>query len=139
MSTTTTASTNTNSANTAATTNGPSNSSPTPTRLLPPLSLSPVGAGHDRSPSKDGFLHQNQMLYHGYSASDGLFEVDVDDLVPVVEEEPSIKEPSPIMVEVAAKIKIRLGDDESAARVLRLYHLRSYVRTSHHERRSLVR
>ena len=104
MSTTTTASTNTNSANTAATTSGPPNSSPTPP--LPPLSLSSRGAGHDRSPSKDGFLHQNQMLYHGYSASDGLFEVDVDDLVPVVEEEPSIKEPSPIMVEAAAKIKI---------------------------------
>jgi hypothetical protein len=104
MSTTTTASTNTNSANTAATTSGPPNSSPTPP--LPPPSLSSRGAGHDRSPSKDGFLHQNQMLYHGYSASDGLFEVDVDDLVPVVEEEPSIKEPSPIMVEAAAKIKI---------------------------------
>ena len=104
MSTTTTASTNTNSANTAATTNGPPNSSPTPP--LPPQSLSSRGAGHDRSPSKDGFLHQNQMLYHGYSASDGLFEVDVDDLTPVVEEEPSIKEPSPIMVEAAAKIKI---------------------------------
>ena len=104
MSTTTTASTNTNSANTAATTNGPPSSSPTPP--LPPPSLSSRGTGHDRSPSKDGFLHQNQMLYHGYSASDGLFEVDVDDLVPVVEEEPSIKEPSPIMVEAAAKIKI---------------------------------
>ena len=104
MSTTTTASTNTNSANTAATTNGPPDSSPT--LPLPPPSLSSRGAGHDRSPSKDGFLHQNQMLYHGYSASDGLFEVDVDDLVPVVEEEPSIKEPSPIMVEAAAKIKI---------------------------------
>ena len=104
MSTTTTASTNTNSANTAATTSGPPNSSPTPP--LPPPSLSSRGAGHDRSFSKDGFLHQNQMLYHGYSASDGLFEVDVDDLVPVVEEEPSIKEPSPIMVEAAAKIKI---------------------------------
>ena len=51
-------------------------------------------------------MYQNQMLYHGCSASDGLFEVDVDDLVPVVEEEPSVKEPSPIMVEAAAKIKI---------------------------------
>ena len=87
MSTTITASTNTNSANTAATANGPPNSSPTPP--LPPQSLSSRGAGHDRSPSKDGFLHQNQMLYHGYSASDGLFEVDVDDLVPVVEKNPA--------------------------------------------------
>jgi len=94
MSTTSTASTNTN---------GTQNNSPTPP--LQPLSSS-RGAGHARSPSKDGFLHQNQTLYHGYSASDGLFEVEVEDLVPVIEEEPSIKEPSPIMVEAAAKIKI---------------------------------
>jgi hypothetical protein len=94
MSTTSTASTNTN---------GTQNNSPTPP--LQPLSSS-RGAGHARSPSKDGLLHQNQTLYHGYSASDGLFEVEVEDLVPVIEEEPSIKEPSPIMVEAAAKIKI---------------------------------
>ncbi len=100
MSTTTTASTNTNSSNTAASTNGASNGSTTP----PPPSLS--RGDHARSPSKEEFVYQNQMLYHGCSASDGLFEVDVDDLVPVVEEEPSVKEPSPIMVEAAAKIKI---------------------------------
>ena len=78
------------------------------------------------------------MLYYGYSASDGLFEVDVDDLVPVVEEEPSIKEPSPIMVEAAAKIKIASATMK-VRKSFTIHHVRSYVRTSHHERRSLVR
>ena len=104
MSTTTTASTNTNSSNTAASTNGASNGSPTP-----PPSLS--RGDHARSPSKEEFVYQNQMLYHGCSASDGLFEVDVDDLVPVVEEERR-KRTFADYGGSCGKDQNRLGDDE---------------------------
>jgi len=70
-------------------------------------SLSSFGNNiHARSPSKDGGFSLGG-LYHGYSSSDGLFEVDlVNDYLPVLEEEPSLKEPSPVMLDAARKIKI---------------------------------